>query len=76
MPPFFLRAKFLPWYRSAILATGLGLGIWMWLNGSDPGQPPAGAAEFAWIPLLVNALLLIWWHVQAERAWKAAHQPT
>jgi len=76
VPPFFLTAKFFPWYRSAILATGVGLAIWMWVNGYHPGQPPAGTASFAWVPLVAITILMWRWHVQAERAWKTAHQPT
>ncbi|MCV2395712.1 hypothetical protein OEB99_15460 [Actinotalea sp. M2MS4P-6] len=77
MQPPFVRAKFIPWYRSVVLAAGLGLAIWMWFNGYHPPQPPAGTASYAWVPLAVDTALMLWWHHQAEQAWMAAHrQPT
>jgi hypothetical protein len=76
MPPFFVKAKFVPWYRSVIIAAGVGVAIWMWVAGYQPGHDATGTANIAWIPLLVVAYLMCRWHVQAEREWKVRQQRT
>ena len=74
-PPYFVRAKFVPWYRSVIIAAACAVAISLWVYGISPAGATSGAKDLAFAPLAAVTFLMIKWHRDAERAYNAAHPP-